>query len=650
MVVISALKNKYCIFDGISEIEKRDPEEMPDFYADTFANTQKTTIIWQAGLSKLIFDILRVLSTMDYIDCTSEDPPVKSMPTRSYKYLIGSQGTAYRIIVRLRKVTIYVYNVDNMMANLHNNEIINSWAKDIDGDDLTRLTIATWKAIGMLGGSQEKRTPFTLSMRAMREWNRIEETWIDPDVCDAFTWMLPNGQSLETFIREAYFGGWCYINRNLSRDDYKRGGRVYDVNSLYPYVMRTKKIPHGTPVYFVGDIPNEGKDANHYFFIHCRIKARLKDGKHFPFLRKKKRLAYAGIDYITTTNYIDDNGKEIDVIGKGKNAKPVLLETTLTMTEYYMLFRHYDVEVFDPIDGVYFRATSLMFKRFVDEYYNMKVKSEKTGDAAGKRIAKMMLNSLSGTLAKVRERDNIIIRWNESMTNYEVETRRSISTSKSYIYMAAAITAYGREIAIETACENYDHFAYSDTDSAHIIGKRVKNMLLDDGIGRLGSWKIEKEFSDAYYIKPKTYIMRSGDDYHLTMAGLSYEYKVAIEKALSDRNLFSMESVLSKLDNTFYQTRRIQVDLDDPDYTIDGDSARDPFDGEIIETERFIDYPWQQFIDEIIKAPDIMTLFGYIHYPTGIETATDFVSETTTQWIAINQFSAACRGVAKPRN
>lgn len=637
MIVVSALKNTYGIFNGIDPIEIREPDEMADFYSDVFANSQKTTIVWQSGLSKCIYDILRILRVMNYQDVTPLDPPVKSMQTRSYKYLISTQGVCYRLIVRLRKVTIYVYNVENLLANLHPEDIISSWGVGLDCGDVEKLVISTFKAIAALGGAQEKRTPFTLSMRSMREWNRIEENFLDPDMCDAFTCTLPTGETLESFIRESYFGGWCYINPR-QREDYKRGGRVYDMNSMYPYIMSKYKIPHGTPTYFTGDIPEEAKDRNHYFFIRCRIKAHLKPGHHFPFLRKKRRLAYAGIEYISTTNFIDsETGKEIEYIGKGKNRKPVLLETTLTMTDYYMLYKHYDVEFFEPIDGVYFRATTLMFKKFINAYYKEKQRCDACGDKGGRRVAKMIMNSLSGTLAKVRERENIIVEWNDDSNSYDVSTRETISTSKSYIYMAAAITSYGREIAIETACDNYDNFIYSDTDSAHLLGKRCKNILLDDGDGRLGAWKVEKEFSDAYYFKAKTYILHCDCGYKITMAGVSLPYKQAIEAAMGTDDAMKVESLFYNLDKEFYQCRKIEVDPDDPDYTIDGDSARDPFDGEYIESVAYIDYPWKAFITELMYCPDKLTILGYIPYPTGIDQVVNFRQETYTEWITLNK-------------
>lgn len=637
MVVISAFKNTYGIFDGINPVEIREPADMFDYYSDVFANTKHTSIIWQSGLSKCIYDILRILRIMDYSDVTALDPPIKSMSTKSYKYLISTQGICYRLIVRLRKVTIYVYNVENLLSNLHSDDIINSWGNDLECDNIEKLTIATFRAIAALGGAQEKKTPFTLSMRSMREWNRIEENYFDPDMCDAFNCNLPTGETLESFIRSAYFGGWCYINPR-PREDYKRGGRVYDMNSMYPYIMRNCKIPHGTPTYFKGDIPKEGKDRNHYFFIRCRIKAKLKQGKHFPFLRKKKSLMYSNIEYISTTNITDkDTGKEIEYIGKGKNRKPVLLETTLTMTEYYMLYKHYDVEIFEPIDGVYFRASTLMFKKFIDTYYKEKQKCEKNGDKGGRRVAKMIMNSLSGSLAKVRERENVIIEWNDDTSSYDISTRETITTSKSYIYMAAAITAYGREIVIETACDNYENFLYSDTDSAHILGKRCKNILLDDGDGKLGAWKVEKEFTDAYYYKAKTYILENDGKYNITMAGVSLKYKEAIETALSIDKSDIIETLFSRIDTEFYKSRKIQIDPDDPDYTINGEKARDPFNNEYIRNELYIDYPWNTFIRELMECNDKLTIFGYIMYPTGIEQVVNFETTTYTEWITMNK-------------
>jgi hypothetical protein len=68
-------------------------------------------------------------------------------------------------------------------------------------------------------------------------------------------------------IRMSYIGGVCnmYILNNIE----EKVIYAYDVNSLYPYVMKEFDMPTGNPVYFQGDIRAIDKNAFGFFF--CKI-------------------------------------------------------------------------------------------------------------------------------------------------------------------------------------------------------------------------------------------------------------------------------------------------------------------------------------------------------------------------------------------
>lgn len=52
-------------------------------------------------------------------------------------------------------------------------------------------------------------------------------------------------------IRKAYRGGFTYADPRYSKQLNGKGS-VYDVNSLYPSVMRTALLPYGDPIYSDG--------------------------------------------------------------------------------------------------------------------------------------------------------------------------------------------------------------------------------------------------------------------------------------------------------------------------------------------------------------------------------------------------------------
>jgi hypothetical protein len=74
---------------------------------------------------------------------------------------------------------------------------------------------------------------------------------------------------IENDIRKSYTGGAVdmYIPK------IKKGTKIYcyDVNSLYPFVMKEFDMPVGKPVQFFGDIRKE--DPNAFGFFYCKIKA-----------------------------------------------------------------------------------------------------------------------------------------------------------------------------------------------------------------------------------------------------------------------------------------------------------------------------------------------------------------------------------------
>jgi len=77
-----------------------------------------------------------------------------------------------------------------------------------------------------------------------------------------------SGQMAEN-IRLSYTGGAVdmYIPENKEGENIK----CYDVNSLYPSVMKENDMPVGVPTYFEGDITKVDTSALGFFF--CNIKA-----------------------------------------------------------------------------------------------------------------------------------------------------------------------------------------------------------------------------------------------------------------------------------------------------------------------------------------------------------------------------------------
>jgi len=70
-------------------------------------------------------------------------------------------------------------------------------------------------------------------------------------------------------IREGYTGG--AVDVYIPRAEKARKIFCYDVNSLYPFVMKDCAMPIGKPIFFKGDI--RAIDPNAFGFFYCKITA-----------------------------------------------------------------------------------------------------------------------------------------------------------------------------------------------------------------------------------------------------------------------------------------------------------------------------------------------------------------------------------------
>ena len=547
------------------DYDRRTSDDMQDFFSTYFLNFTESTILWVQDLRLYAESIIMLLYAMGWTDVTLMNPSAKNMPSKSFKYAIEVRGNAYYILVRNRKHTVYIYNTDNLLAGISDDEIVKDFGngtqlEDINDRQLTHLKSlvdASFSAILRMDGFQAKRTPFTISMLAMRQWKKIEDLYTCGNLVDCKKFDAPGEAqgSLSEYIRKSYHGGWNYLNDKIDRSEYKdKDGAVYDVNSLYPFIMATKPLPWGQPQPFKGsEIPRKD-DPNYYYYVRVRMTFDLKEGDHFPYIQKRGDFRYRFMDYLTTSDIIKiDNSGAWQRISKiiGIDGKPqdVIPEFVLSKTDYELIHRHYDVHFEEILDGVVFRTSRSIFKHYVGNYYSIKQKAGRTGATGEKRIAKMLLNGLSGTLAKREKRVNLVYR--EKNGHFETEPMTAECQSASYIHIASAILSYAREYTYEAACQNADSFLYSDTDSLHLIGY-ARGIEIDPDA--LGKWKLEKTFTDACYMKRKSYVLKTDDvstPYQITMAGIPYGYKRLIEDILNGQSLESMERLAEYTDSRY---------------------------------------------------------------------------------------------------
>lgn len=277
-------------------------------------------------------------------------------------------------------------------------------------------------------------------------------------------------------IRTAYRGGFTYANPRF-KQRMLGYGKVYDVNSLYPSVMYEKLLPYGEPEYFSGEYEY---DRVHPLWIQSlTFTAKIRKG-FIPTIQVKK-----------TSYFIESEYQEsVD--------EPITM--SFTNVDLEILFKHYHVDVVSFNGGWKFKGLTGLFNKFIDKWMEIKINS--TG--AMKQIAKLHLNSLYGKFATnpslhpkypVLEDNRVKLKLGEETTRDPV-----------YTAMGAFITAYARHKTISAAQDNIKSFAYCDTDSLHLITRTAPSLDIDPD--KLGAWKHEGDFDQAFYIRSKAYVER----------------------------------------------------------------------------------------------------------------------------------------------
>ena len=304
----------------------------------------------------------------------------------------------------------------------------------------------------------------------------------------------------DEFIRKAYRGGFTYVNPKYQGQ--KIGaGIVFDVNSLYPSVMRAcdgQELPYGKPVWFSGKPKPTPAHKLWVAEVHCAF--RLREG-HIPCIQLKGNFSF--------------NQREYLEYSKGE------VTFVTTSVDWELILQQYHVYNLRWVGGFYFTSSKFLFTEYVDKWVEVKNQATIDGNKGMRQVAKLMMNSLYGkfgTRKKVYSRKPELVEGVVKYVDLDPEDRDGV-----YIPVAVFVTAYARYKTITSAQAVYDRFVYADTDSLHLIGTEVPDNLDVDPV-RLGAWKHESTFWQAKFIRPKCYIeyIEGEDKPSVKCAGMPY--------------------------------------------------------------------------------------------------------------------------------
>lgn len=363
---------------------------------------------------------------------------------------------------------------------------------------------------------------------------------------------LFGSENVDRYIRNSYRGGWCYLVPEKANKVYKNG-HTADVNSLYPSVMHSdsgSKYPIGEGTFWKGNcIPKEALKEDRYYFVRFTCRFYLKKGM-LPFVHIRDKKIYDGNENLTTSDYRDRETGEYHTHYRDKNG--VLRSTnvvlTMTCTDYELFLEHYNVEEFEILDGVYFKALSGLFDNYINKWAEIKMNS--TGAMRG--ISKLFLNNLYGKFASSTDSTFKLAYVDEKGIHF-----REIKANDKeigYIPIGSAITSYARNFTIRTAQKNYHGanergFIYADTDSIHCDLAVEEFIDVPTHPTKFNHWKIECTWDEAIFVRQKTYIE------HVTEADLEpvekpyYLVKCAgMPKRCKDLFVWSMEQNYTEKD------------------------------------------------------------------------------------------------------
>jgi hypothetical protein len=313
----------------------------------------------------------------------------------------------------------------------------------------------------------------------------------------------------DEYIRHSYRGGWCYLVKG-KENKVRHNGTTGDVNSLYPSMMHSQSgnyFPIGKPYFWSGNIiPNEAIGENKYYFIRIKTRFYIKENK-LPFIQIKGNYLYKGTESLTTSDILNKDGTYNRYYkDKNSNIHDSAVIMTVTMTDYKLMLKHYELVDFEILDGCWFYSMKGIFDNYINHYAEIKMNSK----GAKRTEAKLFLNNLYGKLASSSNSSFKVayVKDDESIGFYIVPANNK---KVGHIATGSAITSYARNFTITAAQKNYygvdkAGFIYADTDSIHcdLPADKIKGITVDPV--KFCCWKLESSWDTAIFTRQKTYI------------------------------------------------------------------------------------------------------------------------------------------------
>lgn len=391
--------------------------------------------------------------------------PLQSNPAKDGVWgTFNVRGHFYSFRVRMGGITVDFLDVRNITRD----DGLNVSRETFGGiDDLE----TTWNIAQECAALNLKGT--TIASMAMTDY-------IDGDYAGFKRHFPPLNREDYHRMRPAYYGAIVYSKPGEYRDC-----KSWDVNSLYPSIMRDNLMPVGAPVWYDGEYRYDADYPLHIDVV--AFDAKLKTGKT-----------------ATLTNILPVWGYE----GERLDSTLGVITMPVTDVDWETLTENYDVHVWEHIGGWKFRKSHGLYYTYVDKWF--RVKQTATGER--RQMAKLLLNSLVGKFGASLYRPMLHPKPSvDGGVDFTVDKPES-TNSLAWLPTAAYVNAYGRQILSRAMNANADRVLYADTDGMILAGLDAPAGIETDD-RKLGAWKNDHTYTRLRILGNRKYcgVETSGD-------------------------------------------------------------------------------------------------------------------------------------------
>lgn len=349
-------------------------------------------------------------------------------------------------------------------------------------------------------------TELTVGSNAVKSWKKLDDK--------KYTYLEQLPLNIERDIYLSYRGGYNWINKKYKGVEI-REGVVLDVNSLFPWIMKTYPMPIGIPVWHDKLVFVKNKDGNSELYKYSIIKLTIGgDDKHPGALLK------AGC--LPTVSNMCQESKTTSMIFNEYQEKLVATTVWMTGFDYELFQNNYDISDVH-VEGCYvFKTKTGLFDNFIDHWYT--IKREQHG--AKRELSKLMLDNLHGKLGTKIEHyrgGNWIHQTKQKLTvvdgvvTLDKDTDTN-NTSIRYMPISIFVNSIARMTMIYSCQFYYDRLIYIDTDGGHFKGLEPLDLIIDNQpvfkiSPELGDFKVESIFKKAKYLGLKNYVHYNYTDF-----------------------------------------------------------------------------------------------------------------------------------------